>query len=86
MCIRDRSDDGTELKIRRQLIENNLVEAIIILPRNLFYTTDISVTPVSYTHLDVYKRQGISQSEFLRQAIRRATIRPVIHVLSLIHI
>ena len=28
----------------RQLIENNLVEAIIILPRNLFYTTDISVT------------------------------------------
>lgn len=38
------SDDGTELKIRRRLIENNLVEAIIILPRNLFYTTDISVT------------------------------------------
>ena len=38
------SDDGTELKIRRQLIENHLVEAIIILPRNLFYTTDISVT------------------------------------------
>lgn len=30
------SDDGTELKIRQQLIENNLVEAIIILPRNLF--------------------------------------------------
>ena len=38
------SDDGTELKIREQLIKNNLVEAIIILPRNLFYTTDISVT------------------------------------------
>lgn len=38
------SDDGTELKIRRQLIENDLVEAIIILPRSLFYTTDISVT------------------------------------------
>lgn len=38
------SDDGTELEIRRRLIENNLVEAIIILPRNLFYTTDISVT------------------------------------------
>ena len=38
------SDDGTELKIRSQLIENHLVEAIIILPRNLFYTTDISVT------------------------------------------
>ena len=38
------SDDGTELKIRRKLIENSLIEAIIILPRNLFYTTDISVT------------------------------------------
>lgn len=38
------SDDGTELKIRTQLIKNNLVEAIIILPRSLFYTTDISVT------------------------------------------
>lgn len=38
------SDDGTELKIRRRLIENDLIEAIIILPRNLFYTTDISVT------------------------------------------
>ena len=38
------SDDGTELKIRQRLIENDLVEAIIILPRSLFYTTDISVT------------------------------------------
>jgi type I restriction enzyme M protein len=38
------SDDGTELKIRKQLIDNNLVEAIVILPRSLFYTTDISVT------------------------------------------
>ena len=38
------SGEGTELEIRRQLIENNLIEAIIILPRNLFYTTDISVT------------------------------------------
>ena len=38
------SGDGTELKIRTKLIENDLVEAIIILPRNLFYTTDISVT------------------------------------------
>lgn len=38
------SDAGTELSIRRRLIENNLIEAIIILPRNLFYTTDISVT------------------------------------------
>lgn len=38
------SDSGTEYGIRKRLIENNLIEAIIILPRNLFYTTDISVT------------------------------------------
>ena len=35
---------GEEYKIRRKLIENNLVEAIFVLPRNMFYTTDISVT------------------------------------------
>lgn len=38
------SDSGTEYSIRKRLIENNIVEAILILPRNLFYTTDISVT------------------------------------------
>lgn len=38
------SGEGDEYKIRKQLIMNDLVEAIIILPRSLFYTTDISVT------------------------------------------
>lgn len=38
------SGGGDEYKIRKKLIENNLVEAIVILPRNMFYTTDISVT------------------------------------------
>ena len=38
------SGGGEEYKIRRKMIENCLVEAIIILPRNMFYTTDISVT------------------------------------------
>lgn len=32
------------LAIRKRLIENDKVEAILILPRNLFYSTDISVT------------------------------------------
>lgn len=36
--------DGTELAIRKQLLERGKVEAIIILPRDLFYTTDISAT------------------------------------------
>ncbi len=38
------SGDGVELNIRRQLLQNHLVEAIVILPRNMFYSTDISVT------------------------------------------
>lgn len=38
------SGDGQEKAIRKKLIENRLVEAILLLPRNMFYTTDISVT------------------------------------------
>ncbi|HAT4307279.1 TPA: N-6 DNA methylase [Clostridium perfringens] len=38
------SGGGEEYKIRKQLIENDLVEVIVILPKNMFYTTDISVT------------------------------------------
>ena len=37
-------DDATENAIREQLIKNDLVEAIIVLPRDVFYTTDISTT------------------------------------------
>lgn len=36
--------DGDEYKIRKQLIKNHKVEAIIVLPREMFYATDISVT------------------------------------------
>lgn len=35
---------GAEYNIRKQMIENDLVEAILVLPKNLFYTTDISVS------------------------------------------
>jgi type I restriction enzyme M protein len=38
------SGGSEEYKIRKKLVDNGLVEAIIILPRNMFYTTDISVT------------------------------------------
>ena len=36
--------DGDEGMIRQKLLENDKVEAIIVLPRDMFYTTDISVT------------------------------------------
>ena len=38
------SGGGEEYKIRKKLVENGMVEAIVILPRSMFYTTDISVT------------------------------------------
>ena len=38
------SGGGEEYKIRKKLIENDLVEAILILPGSMFYTTDISVS------------------------------------------
>jgi type I restriction enzyme M protein len=38
------SGGGEEYKIRRKLIENKLVEAILVLPQDMFYTTNISVT------------------------------------------
>ena len=37
-------DDSDTVNIRRKLIENDKVEAIIVLPRQMFYKTDISVT------------------------------------------
>ena len=37
-------DDNDTLAIRQKLIENDKVEAIFVLPRNMFYSTDISVT------------------------------------------
>ena len=36
--------DGDEGAIRQKLLENDKVEAIIVLPRDMFYTTDLSVT------------------------------------------
>jgi type I restriction enzyme M protein len=38
------SGGGEEYKIRKTLIENNLVEAILVIPKGMFYTTPISVS------------------------------------------
>lgn len=43
----DEEDDdagGAQYLIRKKLIEKDKIEAIIVLPRDMFYTTDISVT------------------------------------------
>lgn len=36
--------DSAEYEIRKEILESDKVEAIIVLPRDMFYTTDISVT------------------------------------------
>ena len=36
--------DGAEYELRKAILEKDRVEAIIVLPRDMFYTTDISVT------------------------------------------
>jgi type I restriction enzyme M protein len=38
------SGGGDEYKIRKKLIENHLIESILVLPQDMFYTTNISVT------------------------------------------
>ena len=38
------SGEGIEKEIRKRLIKNDRIEAIMVLPRNMFYHTDISVT------------------------------------------
>ena len=38
------NSDGEEGKIRKELVDKDKVEAIIVLPREMFYSTDISVT------------------------------------------
>lgn len=55
--------DGTAPVIRQKLIENDKVEAIIILPRELFITTDISV---SFWILNENKEGGKYQDRTLR--------------------
>lgn len=56
-------NDSDTLSIRKQLIENDKVEAIIVLPRNMFYSTDISVT---LWILNNNKRSGIRNGRMLR--------------------
>ncbi|MDE7444855.1 MAG: type I restriction-modification system subunit M [Lachnospiraceae bacterium] len=55
-------DDDAQ-SIRQKLIENDKVEAIIVLPRELFYTTDISVT---LWILNQNKKGGIHHGRRLR--------------------
>lgn len=54
---------GIEQEIREKLIKNDKVEAIIVLPRDMFYTTDISVT---LWILNMNKASGVKDGRTLR--------------------
>ncbi len=74
------SGGGDEYKIRKKMIENHLVEAIIILPRSMFYTTDISVTlwilnknkkARTVSHADVTRNYRNRENEVLFMDLRQ---------------
>ena len=74
--------DSDAINIRRKLIENDKVEAIIVLPRELFITTDISVT---LWILNQNKKGGMYHGRTLRNReheilfidLRQWTVHPV---------
>lgn len=55
--------DGDEYKIRKKIILDDRIEAIIVLPRDMFYTTDISVT---LWILNMNKKGGLFNGRGLR--------------------
>ena len=57
------SGGAEEFKIRKQIIENDLIEAIITLPRDMFYATDISVT---LWIINKNKRENLKDNKNLR--------------------
>ncbi len=55
--------DGDEGTLRKEILEQDRVETIIVLPRNMFYTTDISVT---LWIVNMNKRGGAQNGRQLR--------------------
>lgn len=58
--------DGAEYELRKELLEKDKVEAIVVLPRDMFYTTDISVT---MWIINMNKKAGIVNGRQLRDRI-----------------
>lgn len=56
-------NDPDEFEIRKQLLENDKVEAIIVLPRDMFYTVDLSCT---LWIVNMNKKAGIVNGRQLR--------------------
>ena len=56
-------NDPDEYAIRKQLLLNDKIEAIIVLPRDMFYTTDISVT---LWIVNMNKKAGVVNERKLR--------------------
>lgn len=56
-------NDPDDFEIRKQILEKDKVEAIIVLPRDMFYTTDISVT---LWIVNMNKKAGVVNGRQLR--------------------
>ena len=94
MCIRDRlkgveanvrGTDGS-LDIEPQEFERMQLDWVIA----SIHSDTLCPSPVSYTHLDVYKRQAFNRQKLLNGMMRACEKRPVsyqmLEDLSLIHI
>lgn len=55
--------DDAEFTLRKEIIERDRVEAIIVLPRDMFYTTDISVT---FWIINMNKKAGVINGRQVR--------------------
>ena len=55
--------DDVEYTLRKEILERDIIEAIIVLPRDMFYTTDISVT---LWILRMTKKAGVVSGRKLR--------------------
>ena len=59
MCIRDRAKDGT-VKYLLRMADGNCIETVVMryhYGNTVCVSTQVGCRTVSYTHLDVYKRQ-----------------------------
>ena len=77
MCIRDRVNTVSPIHIRQDSIAHNLVAKFVKMDGEKENITVYGDTPVSYTHLDVYKRQLMDRSG--KRIVPQASIGAFLH-------
>ncbi len=67
----DDASGAAQYQIRKKLLENDKIETIIVLPRDMFYTTDISVTLWIMNNMLPLFRNEADASYFIDEQCRR---------------